>query len=379
MSNSPANDGKSGGVREAFPLVSVSGSPLERGRQYGRQAAGRIAVSVTIYQAAFATAEVAWSTVQERARAFLPRLEAYDAVLAEEIRGIAEGAERPVEDIVALNARTELLFGRGSEVAEKETLDDACTGAVVLPDISADGHLLHGQNWDWLDDCVGSALVLRIDLGERGRLMTFCEAGVVARAGLNSHGVALTGNFLECEQTPVEGAVPIPLVRRHVLEATSLSRAMREVMQAPRSFANNMMLSHVEGEAVDLETTPQEVFWDLPEEDLLVHANHFRSFSARARIRDLGVERSPDSLLRERRVARYLGRRRGRITLEDLKAAFADRFGAPRAVCRSPAPGERGGEHSTVATILMDVTDRILWAAPAPYEGAHYTEYRLYD
>ncbi len=366
-------------MREPFPLISVSGTPSERGRQYGKQALDRIAVSVSIYEAAFAAAEVAWSTVRERASAFLPRLEAYDAVLAEEIRGIAAGAERPVEDIVALNARTELLFGEGSEVVAKQTLDDACTGAVALPSVTADGHLLHGQNWDWLDDCVGSALVVRIDLGDAGRLMTFCEAGVVARAGLNSHGVALTGNFLECEQTPAKGAVPIPLVRRRVLESDSLPRGLSAIMRAPRSFANNMMVSHVEGEAVDLETTPQEVFWDLPEDDILVHANHFRSTSARARIHDLGVERSPDSLIRERRVARHLHAKRGAITLDDMKAAFADRFGAPRAVCRSPAPGEAGGEHSTVATILMDVTERRLWAAPAPYEAAHYSEYRLYD
>ncbi|GAB5467540.1 MAG: C45 family autoproteolytic acyltransferase/hydolase [Rhodospirillales bacterium] len=367
----------------AFPLVSVSGPPLERGRQYGRQAGERIAVSVSIYAAAFASAEVDWGVVQGRAKAFLPRLEAYDGALAEEIRGIAEGAGRPVEDIVALNARTELLYGEGSEFVAKQALDDGCTGAVVLPDASANGHLLHGQNWDWLDACVGSALVLRIDLGAAGRLLTFCEAGVVGRAGLNSHGVALTGNFLECEQTAAPRAVPIPLVRRRVLEADSLPRALREIMRAPRSFANNMMVSQIggegEGEAVDLETTPQAVFWDLPEEELLVHANHFRSAAALARIHDLGVERSSDSLIRERRVTRRLRAKRGAVTLEDMKAAFDDRFGAPRAVCRSPAPGEPGGEHSTVATILMDVTERVLWAAPAPYLGAHYKEYRLYD
>ena len=366
-------------MTEPFPFVDVAGSPPERGRAYGRQAAERIGVSVSIYEAAFAAAGVSWATVQTRARAYLPRLEAYDAILAEEMAGIAEGAQRPVEDIVALNARTELLFGRGSEVAAKETLEDACTAAAVLPEASANGHMLHGQNWDWLDACVGSAIVLRIDRGEAGRLMTFCEAGVVARAGLSSNGLGLTGNFLDCEQDPAEHAVPIPLVRRRILESTTLSKAVREVMAAPRSFANTMMVSHAEGEAVTLETTPAEVFWDLPEDELLVHANHFRTAPARARVRDLGVERSPDSLFRERRVAKHLKARHGEITIDDLKAAFDDRFGAPRAVCRSPAPNERGGEHSTVATLLMDVTDGILWVAPAPYASADYREYRLYD
>lgn len=364
-------------MTDPFPLVDIGGGPRDRGRQYGRQAGQRIQVSLSLYEGAFARHGLDWQQVREVAGLYLPKLARFDSELTEEIRGIAEGAERPVEDVVALNARTEMLYDQSIACRKIPELNDGCTGAVVLPAASADGHLLHGQNWDWYDACKDSAVVVRIDLEPDLKLLTFVEAGIVARAGLNSHGVALTGNFLETDAEAVPEAVPIPLVRRRVLQSRNLAQAIQEIVRAPRSFANNMMLSHCDGEAVDLETTPAEVFWDKPEDGILVHANHFRSTGALAKVRDLGLANTPDSLYRDSRVAARLAARRGDIRIDDLKDAFADQFGAPRAVCRSPVAGERGGTTSTVATLIMDVTERRLLAAATPYAGATYMEYRL--
>ncbi len=83
---------------------------------------------------------------------------------------------------------------------------------------------------------------------------------------------------------------------------------------------------------------------------------------------------SADSLYRDSRVRRYLGRDRGRVTLSTIQAAFQDRFGAPHAVCRSPIPGKSS---CTVATIIMDTTAQIMWVAPRPYGPHKFTEYRL--
>jgi isopenicillin-N N-acyltransferase-like protein len=108
-----------------------------------------------------------------------------------------------------------------------------------------------------------------------------------------------------------------------------------------------------------------------------VHANHFVSPAARATIRDTGLRTSGDSLYRDIRVRRHLNRDRGRITLSILQAALQDRFGAPRAVCRSPVIGPGGNSSSTVATIIIDTTAQIMWVAPRPYGPHRFTEYRL--
>jgi isopenicillin-N N-acyltransferase-like protein len=116
------------------------------------------------------------------------------------------------------------------------------------------------------------------------------------------------------------------------------------------------------------------VYWQTPEEDVLVHANHFVSIPARSAVRDLSLLTSADSLYRDKRVRRYLVRDRGRVTLSTMQAALQDRFGAPRGVCRIPEPGK---STSTVATVIMDTTAQIMWVSPRPYGPHKFTEYRL--
>jgi len=367
-------------MTEPFPLIEAAGPPRERGVQIGRQAGKRIDRSVQIYERALERGGLEWSEVREIAARYLPRLEAYDAAITEEIRGIAEGAQRPVEDIVALNARTELLYDKTLRTVDPTP--DGCTGAIALPETTADGHMLHGQNWDWMDSCKDSSIVARIEREDGARLLIFVEAGLVARAGMNSFGVAVTGNFLACPHKPADNAVPLPLIRRRIIESKNLGEAVKHVLRSPRSFACNLMISDAAGEAVDLETTPEEVFWEKPEGGLLVHANHFRTQAARARVIDTGLALSPDSIYRDSRVERRLRQSAGGIARADFEAAFRDTYGSPSAVLSSPEPDpDRDREpSSTVATIIMDTSLGTMWVAPAPYAGEiAFTEYRLYD
>jgi isopenicillin-N N-acyltransferase-like protein len=205
------------------------------------------------------------------------------------------------------------------------------------------------------------------------------EAGSLARCGFNSAGVAITANFLKSENDAGREGVPVPLVRRAVLEATTLYHAMERVLRAPRSHSINVMLSHESGEAINFETTPREVFWVKAVDGLLVHSNHFVSPGALAKLVDVGLAVTPDSLYRDTRVRARLEHNRGRISGADFKEAFGDSFGSPYSVCRRPSEGgPGGGQVSTVASIIMDVTARKAWIAPTPYkEGSRYWEYDL--
>jgi isopenicillin-N N-acyltransferase-like protein len=142
-------------------------------------------------------------------------------------------------------------------------------------------------------------------------------------------------------------------------------------------FSNNLMISQSGGEAINLETTPDDVFWMTPEDGLLVHANHFVTAAARSRVVDTGLRTNGDSLYRDRRVRQSLAAERGSITIESFKRAFQDRYGSPRAVCRTPVFGPGGRTSSTVATVIMDTTERRMWIAPRPYGPHTFTEYRL--
>jgi isopenicillin-N N-acyltransferase-like protein len=360
-----------------FPLIDISGAPFERGLQYGKQAASRIEVSLSIYREAFRRSGYDWAAVRTIAAQFKPRIEDYAPKMLEEISGIAKGCDVPAEDIIALNARTEMMHGNSRPEDVKEETDEGCTGVIVLPDATKRGTLLHGQNWDWQAACENSAIVLRIRREDGPDILTMVEAGMLARCGFNSAGIAITGNFLKCQHDFGRVGIPVPLVRRAVLEQSNYTEAMRSVLTAPRSFSTNLMMSHEEGEAIDLEATPPEVFWVRAENGLLVHANHFASVGAQAKMNDLGLHVTPDSLHREERVRAMLSARIGSIDIPDLKVAFADRRGAPHAVCRSPVLGPGGGTSSTVATIIMDVTERRALIAVAPYRGAEFWQYDL--
>jgi isopenicillin-N N-acyltransferase-like protein len=365
-------------MSDAFPFVSVSGAPNERGFQLGRAAGDRIRASVEIYSRAFDAVNLGWKDVFDLARGFMPRIAAYDADLLEEMRGIATGAELELEKIIALNARTELLYrGRKGPLTPLESTE-GCTGLVAMPNVTASGRLFHAQNWDWIAECVNSAIVIRHEMPDGTVYLGFNEAGTLARAGFNSRGVALTGNFLGSDRDQGAEGVPIPFVRRRVLTSGSLEEGVEVIHASPRSFSNNMMVSQANGRAVNLETTPVEIFRVEPERGLIVHANHFRSPVAKATVRDTGIQYSPDSLYRDIRVESRLEPHLGRITEDHIKEALADDFGSPAAVCRAPTPGPGGADCATVATIVMDAALGTMWIAPAPYLGEPvFTEYSI--
>ncbi len=360
-------------VMRAFPLIDIAGEPRERGLQYGQGARDQIRIGIGNYQQAFLKIGISWDEALAFAATFITRLSAEEPRLLEEIRGIAQGAGVRFEEILALNARTEILYHARS----RNVMGDGCTGAVVLPEASASHRLLHAQNWDWRDECAESTVILRVSPDSGPKMLIQAEAGVLARCGLNSQGIGLTGNFLKCERENVPGGLPIPFIRRRILMAGTFRDAIAAIYRSPRSFSSNIMLSCDAGEAFDFEATPGEVFWTEPQDGLLVHANHFVSTAARCKVRDVGIEVAPDSLYRHRRVASSLYAKRGHITFAELREALADRVGDPHGVCSGPDAGPGGDNSSTVSTILMDLAERRMSVAVRPYGEHVFTDYRL--
>ena len=86
----------------AFPFIEVSGTPRNAGLQYGRKAAARIHRSIEIYRGVFAAKDVDWGQARIAAARFAARIDQAYPRIAEEMRAIAQGAEVPFEDIVAI-------------------------------------------------------------------------------------------------------------------------------------------------------------------------------------------------------------------------------------------------------------------------------------
>jgi isopenicillin-N N-acyltransferase-like protein len=357
-----------------FPLIELSGPPRERGRQYGTAAADRIHRSAEIYLTAFEKQRLGADRVRALVDTLIPIIARFEPAYLDEMRGIAEGAHCPLEHVVVVNARTELLAQARLAAAEP----DGCTGAVVLPEASSGGVVLHGQNWDWRAECADTGVVLRIRQENGPELLTFTEAGGLARCGMNAAGIALTANFLGSDRDGARPGVPLVLLRRRALETPHFALAVQAVYATPKWVSNNIMLSHAGGAALDIESAPDESFLLQPDNGLLVHANHFEHPAALAKLRDTGLATTPDSAYRAQRVRGLLAPKRGRLDMDDLKASLFDYFGSPYSVCRPPRPAASGDNLSaSVMMIVMQPAAGWMEICPLPALYREFTRYTL--
>lgn len=369
---------------EPCPLIDLSGGPHERGVQHGRAAADRIRKGVAHYTVQIGRSGLGEQEIVALVREYLPVIEGFDPLYIEEMRGIAQGAEMAFEQIALLNARTEIL-----KLAERpdlrarlaERLPDGCTGVVVMPGATALGRLIHAQNWDWKAECAETAVVLRIRRADGPDILTFTEAGGLARSGLNEAGIGLTANYLQSDRDYQQVGVPLALIRRKVLEQEHPALAMRAVYATAKSAANNMIVSAStakgQGVAIDFECAPDETFQVHPIDGLLTHANHFVSPVALSKLRDTGVASTPCSLYRDIRVRDLILPHLGVATPDHVKSALFDDFGSPFSVCRPPRLNDSDNLSATVAMIVMEPSVGVMDVAMLPALNRTFTRFSL--
>jgi isopenicillin-N N-acyltransferase-like protein len=370
-------------MAEPCPLIEIAGNPHERGVQYGMQAASRIKRGLQHYGAQLRRLDLDAPATAALVTDYLPVIEAFDDSFIPEMRGIAKGAGVAFEDVALLNARTEILKLatrpdlRARLQRDPAELADGCTGIVALPAATQDGRLIHAQNWDWKAECAETAVVLRVRRDDGPDILTFTEAGGLARCGLNAAGIAITANYLESDRDYRDIGVPLALIRRKVLLQEHVALAMRAVYVTRKSASNNMIVSHAGGVAIDFECAPDETFQVHPEAGLLVHANHWQSPVALGKLRDTGIASTPDSLYRDIRVRDLLRPAIGAITTDDVKAALFDDFAAPWSVCRPPRQTLTDNLSATVAMVVMQPDAGVMDVAMLPALDRRFTRYTL--
>lgn len=124
----------------SFPhVLAIDSDPFERGREVGRQTAREIHRSIAIYEQVFAYhAQVRWPRVREFAARYVDPIADYDQATMREIEGLADGAGLALQDVVALNARSEIMFGAG--LPAPQVLGDEGPGPICRrpdPNLSA--------------------------------------------------------------------------------------------------------------------------------------------------------------------------------------------------------------------------------------------------
>jgi isopenicillin-N N-acyltransferase-like protein len=367
-----------------YPRISVEGGPRERGRQYGEAARDRVRRSVEAYDDVFAHyAHWDRATVREQAARFRAPIEAHGPKYLEEIRGIAEGAGLEELDVLAINVRTEIMFAASARDAERRRLPPECSAFAALPARTGDGRTLVGQNWDWLVHAFDTTVVLEARQDDGPDYVTVVEAGLLAKTGMNSAGVALATNALVCDADLGEPGVPYHVLLRSILDAELVSDAVGALQRGTRASSANFLVAHEDGVALDIEVAPGDysrLFVGYPQDDLLLHTNHFRNPGFD--LRDVSMTVMPDSPFRLARLEQIVAAAGGPLDAAFWQRTLADHAMFPHAVCCHPDPRYEADveRDSTVAAVVMDVAARTLWLASgnpceAPFERLDYSAF----
>lgn len=354
----------------ALPVLHLDGDAYDQGRQHGAALRGLISENLAIYFDRFEReGHLVPAEARERAAQYGSILADHDYAAA--LHGIADGSQLPWLDVLALNVRYELLYYQFGVCGVGRP--DGCTAFAVLPSASDSGHLLVGQNWDWIPEVRGAVVHTRdVDGFET---LGFTEAGIAgSKIGLNSAGVGLTINGLVSSADDwSRGALPFHVRCYDVLRARSLEAACNVVASATRPCSANFLIGQAPGAAVNLEAAPLSVRAIAPSHDVLVHANHFLD-AAQLGVEEPVVEPRPHSRRRQARFASLVDARRP-VTVGDIDEALRDHDNFPDSICRHPNPIDAPEErYLTVTSAVMDLAERTLRLTDGPpcehlYEG----------
>jgi isopenicillin-N N-acyltransferase like protein len=193
-------------------------------------------------------------------------------------------------------------------------------------------------------------------------------AGLIGYPGINAAGVSFFQNALS---TPVwrASAMPHYLMKRVLLEQTTLVGCLDAARRAPVCSSTNYVVTDRNGRLADFEVTPDGTEVLEAERDILVHTNHF--LSAKLMPQEALLPDIPDSAKRESRMKALLFERHGRLTIEDIKGALSDHDGAPVSICRHESANQ------TIAAIIAEPEEGRLHVAGGHPCSSSFSVYSL--
>jgi isopenicillin-N N-acyltransferase-like protein len=355
----------------ALPVVELDGEPSEQGQQHGLALRDQIAHNLAVYyDRFFQEGQLPADEVRSRAAQYVPVLQRFPAYF-DAVRGVAESSGQELIDLVMLNVRYELLYYQYSIIPV-----GGCTSFAVLPTASASGHVLLGENWDWIPEVAGAVLHAR-----HGDLesLAFTEAGIVGgKIGLNSAGLGLAINgLLSTEDDWSRLEKPFHVRCFEVLQSSNLDGAVRVITGTRRACSANFVVAQAPDRAVDVEAAPGSSCSFGAERGVVAHTNHF------LQTEHLGVEepplaeRRPHSFTRLARMRTLLSARQP-LSVADVQACLRDHDNFPDSVCRHVHPDDPPEEACpTVVSVVMDLTERTFWLADGPPCEHAYAAYQL--
>ncbi len=350
---------------EVIPLIEISGSPRQRGRQQGEGARNCATKMVDTYRDILpAVRRATWEQSVREALKFLPYGEEAFPQYVQELRGIAEGANLSFSDVWTLNCYEGLV----------QTQEPwGCTCIAVRDDQTASGHVLLGHNEDWLSRDREHSYLVRATPDDAPTFIGVTYGPLLVNIGLNQAGIGVAINSVF--PTDVRVGVPRVLCSRAILAATTIGQAIQACTPLYRAGGYNYLLADENGELYSVETSATTQAITYGDDGWLAHTNHYLAPRMQA------LEEPGDyagSHVRLNRARRLLLSQLGQVDVNSIQSLLRDHVNYPDAICSHPdssdSPARR---YQTIASLVMDLTDRVMWAALGPPCEHGYSVHRL--
>jgi len=251
------------------PLVRISGSHREMGRQIGeachKQVTHSIKSACQLLVESYAQLELTWEGARFQAHKYLPFAQAHYPQYVEEMTGIAEGANAAFDDVVVVNTMEALT-------------DDAlqlthCTSFAVNDDRTVNGHVLLAHNEDWVPEDENDVFIIHATPKNECPFLAMTYGCLLPNVGFNAYGIAQL-----CDSVyPNDPRIGIQRVvaARAVLASQRLDKAIQFSLSPQRAAGYNHVLAHESGELYSVEVSAHHFAILYGEDGYIVHTNQY--------------------------------------------------------------------------------------------------------
>ena len=310
------------------------------------------------------------AAVVAAAQPYAAAIQTHAPFLWEELEGMARGSGIPLEELLVLQARAEVLRAKrlARPAAPATEPPGECTTFALGGRRAESGRTLFGQNVDLAPFLAEFGVIVRQQPREAPATLMYMTAGLLGHNGLNEAGVGVCANFVDDPGGWGDG-LPRYLLSRLALREETAAGALDAAMRPPRAASRNLLIADAGGDFVDAELLCREAGLIRGQDGLLVHANHLEAACFQ------GYEKPTENSLRRReRLEALLAGAPEPLTVADIQRYYRDHADAPHSLCAHPFPGR---DVQTVVSVIGDLERLELHAAKGSPCRAVYATYTI--
>lgn len=294
-------------------------------------------------------------SVVDLGQKYLPVAKRYDPEFIEVLTGFSEGAGVDFNTLFAIRTTLEILFYTSRP-------EGMCTSFAITGDATQNGQTIVGQNIDWHPDLPMALLTIEWPNGVKQLALSMAgiwEYSLSSHSSFSPYGVVATLTATP-DEDPNTITTPISIVMNKASRQKNLKESLSVLTDAESNLAS-FLLADGNGEIKGVELGLRSFETLIPDNDMLVHANHY--VSERYTTKDIFLEFVPDSPLRYERLKKLILKDYGKITPELLMRYLSDHKNHPKGICTHIDPQSDLPPSATLASVIMVPANKIMYVA----------------